>query len=188
MKLDPDNGIGINQNGIRVKLAPFMGVMGMPADDAGMFSTGPPGVNGGNIDCKELIAGSTLYLPIAVSGGLFSTGDGHAAQGDGEVSGTGIECPMERCVLRFDLRDDLPISTPWARTPGAWLAFGFDESLDKASLIALSAMLDLMQQELGFSRGEALTLASLTVDLRITQIVNGVKGVHAVLPDHSILK
>ncbi len=186
--LDPDAGIGTNQDGYTVNLAPFMGVMGMPTDDTGWFSTGPPGVNGGNIDCKELVVGSTLYLPIAVSGGLFSTGDGHAAQGDGEVSGTAIECGMEGCVLRFDLCNDMSISTPWARTPNAWLTFGFDEDLDQASLIALNAMLDLMQQQLQLRRGEALTLASVAVDLRITQIVNGVKGVHAMLRDHSILK
>jgi acetamidase/formamidase len=183
-----DAGIGTNQHGYSVKLAPFMGVMGMPSADAGTFSTAPPRANGGNIDCKELIVGSTLYLPIAVSGGLFSTGDGHAAQGDGEVSGTAIECPMDRCVLRFDLRDDMPISTPWAQTPAGWLTFGFHEDLDQAMYIALNAMLDLLEDRYDIMRGEALALASVAVDLRVTQIVNGSQGVHAVLPDHSILK
>ena len=186
--LDTEAGTGTNQHGFTVNLAPFMGVMGMPSAEAGTFSTAPPFANGGNIDCKELVVGSTLYLPIAVSGGLFSTGDGHAAQGDGEVSGTAIECPMERCVLRFDLRDDMQITTPWARTPAGWLTFGFDEDLDQATYTALSAMLDLLQARYDISRGEALALASVTVDLRVTQIVNGSQGVHAVLPDHSILK
>jgi acetamidase/formamidase len=186
--LDPDAGTGTNQHGFKVKLAPFMGVMGMPSADAGTFSTAPPRTNGGNIDCKELVVGSTLYLPIAVTGGLFSTGDGHAAQGDGEVSGTAIECPMDRCVLRFDLRDDMQISTPCARTSEGWLTFGFHEDLDQATYTALSAMLDLLEDRYDISRGEAMALASVVVDLRVTQIVNGAQGVHAVLPDQSILK
>ncbi len=186
--LDRDTGTGTNQHGFSVKLAPFMGVMGMPAAESGTFATAPPRTNGGNIDCKELVVGSTLYLPIAVTGGLFSTGDGHAAQGDGEVSGTAIECGMERCVLHFDLRNDMSISTPWAQTPIGWLTFGFHEDLDQATYIALSAMLDLLQQRYTISRGEALALASVAVDLRVTQIVNGSQGVHAVLPNHSILK
>ena len=125
--LDADRLIGRDQHGHEIRLQPFMGVMGMPADEGGLQSTGPPRPTGGNLDCKELGAGSTLYLPIAVEGGLFSTGDAHAVQGDGEVSGTAIECPMERCVLRFELLEDLPLTMPRARTPSAWLTFGLDE-------------------------------------------------------------
>jgi acetamidase/formamidase len=185
--LDAENGVGRNQMGHSVRLAPFMGVMGMPADEPGTHSTRPPRTNGGNIDCKELVAGSTLYLPIAVDGGLFSTGDGHAAQGDGEVSGTAIECPIERCVLRFDLRDDLRLTTPWAHTSTGWLTFGFDPDLGRASHIALSAMLDLLQAQYGIDRGAALALASVVVDLRVTQIVNASQGVHAFLPHDALL-
>lgn len=185
--LDAVNKIGSNQFGDRVRLAPFMGVMGMPADEPGVHSTRPPRANGGNIDCKELVAGSTLYLPIAVEGGLFSTGDGHAAQGDGEVSSTAIECPIERCVLRFDLRDDMLISTPRAHTPAGWLTFGFHEDLNQATYTALSAMLDLIQEQRGIERGPALALASVVVDLRVTQIVNATQGVHAVLPHDALL-
>ncbi len=94
--LDRDAMTGRNQHGHTVRLRPFMGVMGTPPDEPGQHSTTPPRVTGGNIDCKELVAGSTLYLPIAVAGALFSVGDGHATQADGEVSGTAIECPMER--------------------------------------------------------------------------------------------
>ena len=88
-------GIG-RAAGRSVRLAPFLGVLGMPPDEPGVHSTTPPRRCGGNIDCKELVAGTTLFLPIAVDGALFSAGDGHAAQGDGEVSGTAIEAPVER--------------------------------------------------------------------------------------------
>ena len=185
--LDPDNGIGRNQFGHAVKLSPFMGVMGMPSNVPGVHPTAPPGVNGGNIDCKELGVGSTLYLPIAVSGGLFSTGDGHAVQGDGEVSVTAIECGMERCRLRFDLRKDWTLNTPRAYTPNGWLTFGFHEDLNQATYVALNAMLDLMMEQYNVNRARALALASVVVDLRITQIVNGVRGVHAVLPHGALL-
>ncbi len=180
--LDADKMVGHNQFGHAVKLSPFLGVMGMPADEPGVHSTRPPRTNGGNIDCKELVAGSTLYLPVAVEGGLFSAGDGHAVQGDGEVSGTAIECPMERIVLRFDLRDDWTLTTPRAHTPSGWLTFGFHTDLNQATYIALSAMLDLIMEQYGVDRDQALALASVAVDLRVTQIVNASQGVHAVLP------
>jgi acetamidase/formamidase len=139
---------------------------------------------GGNIDCCELVAGSTLYLPVAVDGALFSTGDGHVAQGDGKVSGTAIECPMERVELTFALRDDMPLRTPLAQTPAGWVAMGFDEDLDEAMLIALEAMVDLVAARDGVGRSDALALCSVAVDLRVTQVVNQVCGVHAVLaPD-----
>ena len=171
--------------GRSVRLAPFLGVMGMPPPEPGVHSTAPPRRWGGNIDCKELVAGTTLYLPIALDGARFSAGDGHAAQGDGEVSGTAIECPCE-AQLTLDVRDDLPLTWPIARVDGAWLAFGFDEDLDVAAEIARDNMLELMRREHGLARNDALALASVVVDLRVTQVVNGVKGVHAVLRDDAI--
>jgi len=179
--IDVEAGTATNQFGQSVTLSPFFGVMGMPIDEDGFLPTAPPRVTGGNIDCKELVAGTTLFLPIAVEGGLFSTGDAHARQGDGEVSTTAIECPMASGSLTFSLRDDLSLTTPIAWTPDAWLTFGFHEDLDEATLIALNAMLDLMDREFGIERRQALALASVVVDLRVTQIVNGVRGVHAVL-------
>jgi acetamidase/formamidase len=169
-----------------VTLRPFMGIYGMPPAETGIHSTIPPRVTGGNIDCKELIVGSTLYLPIAVEGGLFSTGDGHAAQGDGEVSITAIECPMDRVDLTFDVHDNLPISTPIANTPAGWITMGFHEDLDEALLIALEAMLTLMKRLHGLERLDALALASVAVDFRVTQVVNRVRGIHAVLPHGAI--
>ena len=179
--LDPDQLHGRNHLGHQVKLRPFMGVMGMPPAEAGQHSTQPPRTTGGNIDCKELVAGTILYLPIAVPGGLFSTGDGHALQGDGEVSNTAIECPMEDAQLTFHLHPDLTIPTPRAWTPTCWLTFGFDPSLNIAARTALDAMLDLMVEQKSVMRADALALASIVVDLRVTQIANKVLGVHAVL-------
>lgn len=173
-----------SDRGYRVGIAPFFGVLGMPPDEPGVHSTNPPRVTGGNIDCKELVARTTLFLPIAVEGGLFSVGDGHARQGDGEVATTAIECAIQSGTLTFFLRDraEYPIATPIAWTPDAWITMGFDPDLDEAALIALNAMLDLMQRELGIAeRKIALSLASAVVDLRVTQIVNGVRGIHAVL-------
>lgn len=184
--LDPDAMTGRNQFGHTIALRPFMGVMGMPPDEPGLHPSYPPRFCGGNIDCKELMAGSTLYLPIPVEGALFSVGDGHAAQADGEACSTGIECPMERVVLTFHLRNDLRLTTPRAHTPAGWLTFGFHEDLNEATVIALEAMLDLMGEQYGLQRTDALAMASLVVDLRITQIVNDVRGVHAVLPHGAI--
>jgi len=113
---------------------------------------------------------------------LFSAGDGHAAQGDGEVSGTAIETPAQ-ARLTIDVRDDLRLEWPLARIDGAWLTFGLDEHLGRAAGIAVDGMVALMGRELGLGRGDAMVLASVGVDLRITQVVNGTLGVHAVLRD-----
>ena len=176
-----EGGVG-RALGREVRLAPFLGVLGMPPAEPGSHSTIPPRPSGGNIDCRELVAGTTLYLPIAVDGALFSAGDGHAAQGDGEVSGTAIEAPVEAKVT-LGVRDDLSLEWPIARVDGAWLTFGFDEHLGRAAKIAVDAMLDLMEREHGLAREDALALASVVVDLRVTQVVNQVLGVHALLRD-----
>jgi acetamidase/formamidase len=180
--IDVHAGTATAATGHSVKISPFMGVMGVAPDEAGQHDTAPPRVWGGNIDCKELVAGTSLYLPIAVDGALFSVGDGHARQGDGEISGTAIECPMERVDLTFVLHDEMTLTTPAAQTSEGWITFGFSEDLDEAAHIACNAMLDRMMREYEVNRQDALALASVVVDLRVTQIVNGVKGVHAVLP------
>ena len=185
--LNADQMTAVDQYGHTVSLRPFMGVMGMPMDIPGKQPTPPPRITGGNIDCKELIVGSTLYLPIAVEGGLFSMGDGHATQGDGEVSQMAIECPMERCQLTFDLLPDMHLTTPRANTPAGWMTLAFHEDLDEAIGIAVDAMLNLMRELYGYERQMALALASVVVDVRITQLVNaGVRGVHALLPHDAI--
>jgi acetamidase/formamidase len=177
-----DGAVGVASTGQVVELRPFLGVLGMPPPEPGVHSTTPPRRHGGNIDCKELVAGSTLYLPIPVDGALFSAGDGHARQGDGEVSGTAIECPAGAQVT-LDVRDDLPLEWPCARIDGAWLTFGFDEHLGRAAKIAVDGMIELMGREHGLAADDALALASVVVDLRVTQVVNEQLGVHAVLRD-----
>jgi acetamidase/formamidase len=177
-----DGAVGVASTGQVVELRPFLGVLGMPPPEPGVHSTTPPRPHGGNIDCKELVAGSTLYLPIPVDGALFSAGDGHARQGDGEVSGTAIECPAGAQVT-LDVRDDLPLEWPCARVDGAWLTFGFDEHLGRAAKIAVDGMIELMGREHGLAADDALALASVVVDLRVTQVVNEQVGVHASLSD-----
>jgi acetamidase/formamidase len=185
-ELDTTTMTGRNQHGHTVALRPFLGVMGMPPAEPGRHSTIPPRPHGGNLDCKELVAGSTLYLPVPVDGALFSIGDGHARQGDGEVSGTAIECPMERVDLTFDLRDDLPLTTPVANTPAGWITMGVAATLDDAAFLALDAMFSLLGSLYKVSRPDAVALASVAVDLRVTQIVNQTLGVHAVLAPGAI--
>jgi len=181
--LDADAMSGRNQDGYQLQLRPFMGVMGMPPDEPGLHPSWPPRIWGGNLDCKELITGSTLYLPIPVPLALFSVGDGHAVQADGEVSSTAIECPMERVELKFELDETGILGAPWANTPAGWITLGFHEDLHEASMLALDAMLTLMGHLYGLTRQDAVALASLVVDLHITQLVNaGVRGVHAILP------
>lgn len=184
--LDPDSMMGRDQYGHTIALHPFMGVMGMPPDEPGIHSTVPPRFCGGNIDCKELVAGSKLYLPITVPQALFMVGDGHAVQGDGEVCGVALECSMERVDLTFSLLEHPRLSTPRAYTPAGWITLGFHEDLHEASLIALEAMLDLMEEQYQLTRHQALALASLVVDLRVTQIANDTLGVHALLPHGAI--
>jgi acetamidase/formamidase len=174
-------GTGTNQYGHVVRLAPFLGVVGLPPAEPGEHSTTPPrSAGGGNIDCRELTAGSTLFLPVTVPGALLHLGDGHAAQGDGEVGGTAIECGMTSTVT-VDLVRDAPLHTIHAVTPTARITFGFDADLNRATAEALGTMLTWLQQLHGLERATALALASSVVDLRVTQIANQTWGVHAVL-------
>jgi len=184
--IDAEQGVATSDRGDVVSLAPFFGVIGMPPGEDGIWSTGPPRRSGGNIDCRLLTAGTTLFLPIPNDGALLSIGDGHAVQGDGEVSGTAIECPVETGQVTIDVREDLDLRMPIARTADAWLTFGFDEDLDVAVEQAVETMLDLIERELGTDRKHALALASVGVDVVVTQVVNGAKGAHAILRDGAI--
>jgi len=180
--LDVDGGSGTDQLGHRVELAPFLGVVGLPPAEPGEHATTPPRTSGGgNIDCRDLTAGSTLFLPVTVGGALLCVGDGHAAQGDGEVSGTAVECGMTT-ELVLDVVTDPPVRTIHAVTPSSRITFGFDADLNAATGDALAAMLTWVQQLHGLDRVTALALASPAVDLRVTQVANQTWGVHAVLP------
>lgn len=185
-QIDREAGNAVNQFGHRIRIRPFLGNLGMPPAEPGFHSTVPPRPNGGNFDCKELVAGSTLYLPVSVPGALFFAGDGHAAQGDGEIAGPALECGMEQVDLTFDLMEGLDLPLPRAHTPVGWITFGFDPDLNVAMVQAVNGMLDLMEQQYGLSRKAALALGTAVVDLRITQVVNEVRGVHALLPHDAI--
>lgn len=172
----------INGNIFTVSLRPFIGNVGMPPEETGIHSTWPPRFCGGNIDCKEIVKGSSLYLPIPIDGGYLAIGDGHALQGDGEVSCQAIECPMEVVDVTITVLRDLKLTNPRAKTPSGWITFGFHEDLNEATVQALDGMLDLLGELHGLNRVEAMAIGSSVIDLRITQIVNGVKGVHAFFP------
>jgi acetamidase/formamidase len=185
-QIDPDAGTAISNTGHTVRIAPFLGVTGVALDEPGEHSTVPPrATGGGNIDCRELVAGSTLYLPVAVPGALLSIGDGHAAQGDGEVAGTAIECGLTT-TLRLQLVARRPVPGIHAETPAGQITFGFSPDLNAAAGDALDAMLTWMQASYGVSRALALALASPVLDLRITQVANQFWGVHAVLAPGAI--
>lgn len=186
--LNADEGTGTNQFGQTVELKPFLGNMGMPSPEAGRHSTAPPSNWGWNLDCKDLVVGTKLYLPIPVEGGLFSFGDGHALQGHGEVCVMAIECPMDYVRLKLDVVYDMPLERPRAWTPDGWITFGFGENLDQATYMALGDMLDVLVAEYDLpDRQQALGLASVLVDLHITQIANPLVGVHAFLPHNAFI-
>jgi acetamidase/formamidase len=163
-------------------LAPFLGVTGVAPAGPGTHSTVPPRAEaGGNIDCKELTAGSTLYLPVNTDGALLYLGDGHSAQGDGESCGTAIECGMTTEAV-VSLAAGRPLASVHAETPAGRVTFGFSADLNEAMGDALDAMVTWLAVLYGTSRAEALALASTCVDLRVTQVANVTWGVHAVLP------
>ena len=179
--LDRERMVGRMPWGLDLPLAPFFGVMGTAPPPAwGMISTAPPRRNGGNLDNKELVAGTTLYLPIFVEDALFSVGDGHGVQGDGEVCITAVETGLTG-TFRLTVRDDMRLEWPMAETPTHMITMAFDPDLDDCVVIALRQMLDLICARAGLDRYQAYSLASLTADLRVTQVVNGNKGIHVML-------
>src|SRR3954449_2695329 len=188
--IDLATGMAEVAPGVSIQTRPFFGQLGVAPPAAwGRLDSRPPNRHGGNIDNKELLPGTRLMLPIAVDGALFSVGDGHAAQGDGEVNQTAIECPMKRADLTLDIVPDLfgrPLTIPVADTPAGWVAMGLGDDLDEAAAEALDAMLDLLGALHGLGRSDAMALASVVVDLRVTQVANQVFGVHAVLPRDAV--
>ncbi len=179
---DLDRGRALFAPGIEVPLKPFFGIMATgPAGSLGRISSIPPGAHGGNIDLKELTAGSTFYLPVHVPGALFMVGDGHAAQGNGEVDLTAIETSLTG-VFRFELLKGRPLTWPRAETPTHWIAIGLHENLDEAMKIAIRETIDFLVCEKSLTREDAYALASIAVDFEVTQVVDGVKGIHAMIP------
>jgi acetamidase/formamidase len=167
--------------GKSLALNPFFGVMGTAPPPAwGRVTSLVPRAFGGNLDNKELTPGATLYLPVFVAGGLFSCGDGHAAQGDGEVCITAIETALQG-TFEFILRKDLKFAYPRAETPTHYITMAMDPDLDRCAEGALRDMIRLIGEKAGLSREDAYTLCSLAADLRVTQTVNGSKGIHCML-------
>jgi len=167
--------------GTNIPLAPFFGILAVaPTPDMGRVSSKPPDVHGGNMDNKELVAGSRVFLPVFTPEAKFSIGDGHAAQGDGEVSLTALETCLTG-ELRFTILDGEPIRAPRAITPTHYITHGFDPDLDRAAEDALRDMIRWMTDLLGIRPSEAYMFASFAVDLHVTQLVDGNKGVHAML-------
>jgi acetamidase/formamidase len=168
--------------GIIIPLRPFLGVMGVSPKAGEKRPSAIPEYFGGNMDNKELVAGTTLYLPVNVHGALFSAGDAHAAQGDGEVCLTAIETAVKEAVLQFMVRKDLKLEGPMAETATHWITMGFHRDLDEALKIALRKTIQFLVDMKGLTRVDAYTLSSVAVDFRITQIVNVNKGIHAMIP------
>jgi acetamidase/formamidase len=168
--------------GMTLPLAPFFGSIGVaPPPLVGRISSRPPGWHGGNLDNKDLVAGSVLYLPVHVPGALLSIGDGHGMQGDGEVTGTALETSL-RGTFEVRVRKGQRLRWPRAETPTHYIAMGLHEDLDEATRLATREMVDFLVAEKGLSRDEAYMLCSLAADLHVTQAVDATKGVHATLP------
>ena len=167
--------------GLQLPLRPFFGILGVaPPPSWGRITSIVPRAHGGNIDNKELVPGATLYLPIFAEGGLFSCGDGHAAQGDGEVCVTAIETALKG-TFQLIARDDIALNYPRAETPTHYITMGMDPDLDQCAVVALRDMLRLITEKTNLSKEEAYSLCSIAADLRVTQTVNGSKGIHVML-------
>jgi acetamidase/formamidase len=162
---------------------PFFGTMGLAPDPSmGRISSGPPGVHTGNLDNKDLVAGTTLYMPVHAPGALFSAGDAHAAQGHGEVDLTAIETGL-RGKFQFILRKDMKLTWPRAETPTHWIVMGLNPNLEEAMKIAVRETIDLITKRFPhLSREEAYMIASVAVDYHVTQVVDGTKGIHGMIP------
>jgi acetamidase/formamidase len=180
--LDRTRNIGTFAPGIELPLKPFFGSMGVaPPPSAGKVNSAPPGIHAGNLDNKELVAGTTLFIPVHAHGALFEVGDGHAGMGNGEVDITAMETSLTG-VFQFVLHKDMHLTWPRAETPTHWITMGLDPDLTEATKIAVRETLDFLMHEKKLSREEAYMLASVAVDFDITQLVDGTKGVHGMIP------
>ena len=178
--LDREKMVGHFGPGIEIPLRPFFGSMGV-APAGGKIDSAPPFVHAGNLDNKELVAGTTLYIPVAARGGLFQAGDGHAAQGNGEVDITALETYLTG-TFKFIVHKDRKLTWPRAETPDFFISMGFSKDLKEATELALKDMLNFLVVEKQMSRDDAYMLASVAIDLNITQLVDGNVGVHAMCP------
>jgi acetamidase/formamidase len=182
VEIDRIRNVGRLPWGMEVPLRPFFGVICVAPPPAwGELSTVPPRRNGGNLDNRELIAGATLFLPVFVDGALFSVGDGHGAQGDGEICSQAVEMNLSG-RFRLTVRRNMTLTWPIAETPTHVITMAFDPDLDDCVVIAVRQMIDLLVAHSGLTRVQAYTLLSYVGDLRVTQVVNGNKGIHLMVP------
>jgi acetamidase/formamidase len=181
IKLDRDRMMALFAPGISIPLRPFFGSMGVaPPPAAGRINSAPPGIHAGNLDNRNLVAGTTLFIPVHVKGALFQVGDGHAGQGDGEVDITAMETPLVG-TFRFVVRKDLHLTWPRAETPTHFIVMGTDEDLTIAAQIAVREMIEFLMTYRSLSKEEAYVLSSIAADFEITQLVDGKKGVHGMI-------
>jgi acetamidase/formamidase len=180
--LDRERMIAKFAAGIEIPLHPFFGSMGVaPPEASGRIDSAPPGVHAGNMDNKELVAGTTLYLPVHARGALFEIGDGHAGQGNGEVDITALETSLTGTV-QFLVHKGTHQKYPRAETPTHYISMGFHQELYEATRIAVREMIDFLATEKQMSREDAYMLISVAGDVDITELVDGNKGVHVMLP------
>jgi acetamidase/formamidase len=180
--LDREKMIGKFAPGVEIPLLPFFGSMGVaPPESAGRYDSAPPWMHGGNMDNKELVAGTTLYLPVHAKGALFEVGDGHAGQGNGEVDITALETFLSG-TFRFVVHKDRHLLWPRAETSTSYITMGFSPDLKEATTLAVRDMINFLVEERHLSRDEAYMLTSVAVDVDVTQLVDGNVGVHAMCP------
>ena len=174
--------IGHFAPGIDIPLKPFFGSMGVaPPESAGKINSAPPGTHAGNLDNKELVAGTTLFIPVHAPGALFEVGDGHAGMGNGEVDITAMETSLTG-VFQFIVHHDMHLKWPRAETPTHYIIMGLDPDLTVATRLCVLETIDFLVNEKKLSRDDAYALTSVAIDLAITQVVDGTKGVHAMIP------
>ena len=180
--LDEKRMVAHFADGIEIPLHPFFGSMGLaPPESSGRLSSAPPWIQAGNLDNKDLVAGTTLYIPIHAPGALFQVGDGHAGQGDGEVDITALETSLVG-TFQFVVRKDMHLHWPRAESPTHFITMGLHEDLNEATKLAVHEMIDFLMNEKHLSRDDAYMLASVAADLHITELVDGNKGVHMMIP------
>jgi acetamidase/formamidase len=180
--LDTKRGVAKFSDKIEIPLHPFFGSMGVaPPESVGRVNSGPPGDFAGNLDNKDLVAGTKLFIPVFVPGALFEVGDGHAGQGNGEVDITALETSLVG-TFQFVVRKDLHLKGPRGETPTHFVAMGLDPNLDEALRKAVRDAIDFLVTEKHLTREEAYQLCSVGVDFNVTQAVDGTKGVHGMIP------
>ena len=179
--LDEKRMVGRFSDGIEIPLRPFFGSMGVaPPDVSGRISSAPPWIHAGNLDNKELVAGTTLFIPVHARGALFLAGDGHAGQGNGEVDITAMETSLVG-TFQLIVRKDMHLKWPRAETPSHFITMGIHEDLNEATKMAVREMIDFLVKEKHLTRDDAYMLSSVAADFEITQLVDGNKGVHAMI-------